>query len=192
MPPCLTLSIIWYGSRVKWRNTGKGVVPSPTPWCNSYRKGSLRVTLDYGRLLYLLLYIYLCICMWIYMYICMCLCIFLYVCVFVCTCMYVCMYISVCLYVSIFVFVCVYMYVCVYVCIHIYIYIHIYMYCPVSWGCRIHWLHLWRGVRPPPNECPGYMTLNNLMVRFQQCWSFGECRVLPHCHHSQVHFGPEW
>ena len=22
---------------------------SPTPWCSSYRKGSLRVTLDYGR-----------------------------------------------------------------------------------------------------------------------------------------------
>ena len=31
--------------------------------------------------------------------------------------------------------------------------------CPVSWGCRIHWLHLCRGVRPPPpNECPGYET----------------------------------
>ena len=30
--------------------------------------------------------------------------------------------------------------------------------CPVSWGCRIHWLHLCRGVRPPHNECPGYDT----------------------------------
>ena len=29
--------------------------------------------------------------------------------------------------------------------------------CPVSWGCRIHWLHLCRGVRPP-TECPGYDT----------------------------------
>ena len=28
--PCLTLSIIKYISRVKWRNLGKGVVPSPT------------------------------------------------------------------------------------------------------------------------------------------------------------------
>ena len=28
------------------------VAPSPTPWCCSYRKGSLRVTLDYGRQLY--------------------------------------------------------------------------------------------------------------------------------------------
>ena len=30
-------------------NPGNGVAPSPTPWCSSYRKGSLRVTLDYGR-----------------------------------------------------------------------------------------------------------------------------------------------
>ena len=29
---------------------------------------------------------------------------------------------------------------------------------PVGWGCRIHWLHLCRGVRPPPNECLGYDT----------------------------------
>ena len=55
MPPCLTLSIIRYGSRVKWSNPGKGVAPFPTPWCSSYRKGSLRVTLDYGRQLYFLL-----------------------------------------------------------------------------------------------------------------------------------------
>ena len=46
MPPCLTLSIRRYGSRVKWGNPGKGVAPSPTPWCSSYRKGNLRVTLD--------------------------------------------------------------------------------------------------------------------------------------------------
>ena len=52
MPPCLTLSIIRYASRVKWRNLGKGVVPSPTPWCSSYRKGRLQVTLDYSRQLY--------------------------------------------------------------------------------------------------------------------------------------------
>ena len=31
------------------------VAPSPTHWCSSYRKGSLRVTLDYGRQLYLLI-----------------------------------------------------------------------------------------------------------------------------------------
>ena len=32
----------------------EGVAPSPTLWCSSYRKVSLRVTLDYGRQLYLL------------------------------------------------------------------------------------------------------------------------------------------
>ena len=35
MPPCLTLGIIRYGSRVKWSNPGKGVTPCPTPRCNS-------------------------------------------------------------------------------------------------------------------------------------------------------------
>ena len=32
------------------------------------------------------------------------------------------------------------------------------LYCLVGWGCRIHWLHLCRGVNPPPHECPGYDT----------------------------------
>ena len=27
---------------------------------------------------------------------------------------------------------------------------------PVGWGSRIHRLHLYRGVRPPPYECPVY------------------------------------
>ena len=46
--------------------------------------------------------------------------------------------------------------------------------CPVGWVCRIHWLHLCRRVRHPlPNKCPE-MTLNNLMVRFQKCWSSGD------------------
>ena len=55
MPPCLTLSIIRYGLRVKWNNPGKGVVLSPTPWSSSYQKGSLQVTLDYDRQLYLII-----------------------------------------------------------------------------------------------------------------------------------------
>ena len=38
MPPCLTLSIIRYGSRVKWSNPGKGVAPFPTPWCSKLSK----------------------------------------------------------------------------------------------------------------------------------------------------------
>ena len=49
MLPYLTLSIIWYRSRVKWSNPGKGVAPSPTPRCCSYWKGSLQVTLDEGQ-----------------------------------------------------------------------------------------------------------------------------------------------
>ena len=49
IPPCLTLSIIRYASRVKWSNPGKGVAFSPTPRCSSYRKGSLLVALDYGH-----------------------------------------------------------------------------------------------------------------------------------------------
>ena len=53
MPPYLILSIIRYGSRVKWSNPGNRVAPSPTPWCGSYRKGSLRVTLDYCQQLFL-------------------------------------------------------------------------------------------------------------------------------------------
>ena len=60
MPPCLTLSIIRNGSRVKWSNPGKGVALFSTPWCSSYRKGSLRVTLDYGRQIYLLKFLYFC------------------------------------------------------------------------------------------------------------------------------------
>ena len=69
MPPCLILSIIRYGSRVKWSNPGKGVAPSPTPWCSSYRKGSLRVTLEYRRQLYFYLLIYYYIYKHIYIYI---------------------------------------------------------------------------------------------------------------------------
>ena len=50
--------------------------------------------------------------------------------------------------------------------ISIYIYIYSVKMCKrlnetlIGWGggCKIHWLHLSRGVRPPPNECPGYDT----------------------------------
>ena len=35
-----------YKVRIKGK-VGKGVASSPTPWCSSYQKGSLRVTLDY-------------------------------------------------------------------------------------------------------------------------------------------------
>ena len=38
-----------YKVRIQWGNPEKGVAPSPTPGCSSYRKGSFRVTLDYDR-----------------------------------------------------------------------------------------------------------------------------------------------
>ena len=43
-----------YKVRIKGKveQSWEGVAPSPTPWCSSYRKGSLRVTLVYGHQLY--------------------------------------------------------------------------------------------------------------------------------------------
>ena len=57
-----------YKVRIKGKveQSREGVAPS---WCSSYRKGSLRVTLDYGRQLYLYIYIYTAICMFVYIYI---------------------------------------------------------------------------------------------------------------------------
>ena len=43
-----------------------------------------------------------------------------------------------------------------------------------------------------PPMCVLDMTLSNLMVRFQCCWSFGECGAPLHCHCSQVRTGPKW
>ena len=45
---------------------------------------------------------------------------------------------------------------------------------PVSWGCRIYQLHLCRGVRPPPKECPGYDTKQSdgeVPVLLWEMWS---------------------
>ena len=53
MPPCLTLSIIRYGSRVKWINPGNGVASFPTPQCSGYWKGSFWINLNCGRQLLL-------------------------------------------------------------------------------------------------------------------------------------------
>ena len=49
------LNTLHYKVRIKGKveQSREGVAPSPTHWCSSYRKGSLRVTLDYGRQLYL-------------------------------------------------------------------------------------------------------------------------------------------
>ena len=61
---------------------------------------------------------------------------------------------------------------------------------PRRLGCRIHRQLLCRLVRPP--TCVLVVTLNNLMVRFQQCSSFGGCEVSLHCHRSKIHSGLAW
>ena len=73
-----------------------------------------------------------------------------------------------------------------YNCFHIDI-----VYCPVDWGCRIHQLHLCRGVILPPNECPGYDTKQSdgEVPVMLELW---ECGISLHCHCSQVHSDPEW
>ena len=54
------LSTQHYKVRIKGKveQSRKEVAPSPTHWCSSYRKGSLRVTLDYGRQLFIYIYIW--------------------------------------------------------------------------------------------------------------------------------------
>ena len=61
--------------------------------------------------------------------------------------------------------------------------------CPVGWGCRIHRLHLCRGVTSHQKSVLN-MTLNNRIVRLQP-WSFRKYDVPLHCHYSQVHSDPE-
>ena len=41
---------VWIKGKVE--QSWEGVAPSSTPWCSSYRKGNLWVTLNYGRQLY--------------------------------------------------------------------------------------------------------------------------------------------
>ena len=57
---------------------------------------------------------------------------------------------------------------------------------PVIWGCRIYHLLFCIGVRPGPSMSDQDMILNNVMVRLQYCWSFGECREPLHCHRFLV------
>ena len=59
IPPCLTLSIIRYLSRVMWGYSEKRVVPSRISRCSSNWKRSHRIVLDYGYQLYLYIYIYI-------------------------------------------------------------------------------------------------------------------------------------
>ena len=61
-----------YKVRIKGKveQSRKREAPSPTPWCSSYRKGRLRVTLDYGRQLYLCMYVRACTHMCSCVYVC--------------------------------------------------------------------------------------------------------------------------
>ena len=53
--------------------------------------------------------------------------------------------------------------------------------CPVGWGCRIHRLLLCRGVRPPPNEFPGYDTKQSdgEVPAMQELWGIQSTPLLP-------------
>ena len=59
------------------------------------------------------------------------------------------------------------------------------MFSPVSWGCRIHWLDLWRRVRSLlPNKCPGYDTKPfdgeaPIMLKPWGMWSTPSLPLLP-------------
>ena len=59
---------------------------------------------------------------------------------------------------------------------------------PSRQGCRILWLHLCRGVRPPPTKCPGYDTKQSdgevpVMLELWGIWSTPSLPLLP---------GPFW
>ena len=63
---------------------------------------------------------------------------------------------------------------------HTNLFMHIFSHpsnCPVGWGCKIHRLHPYRGVRP--TICVLDLTLNNLMVRFQVMLKFWGMRRTP-------------
>ena len=53
--------------------------------------------------------------------------------------------------------------------------------CPVGWGCRIHWLHLCGGVRPPPNQYPDYDTKHSAgeVLVMMEPWEIRSIHSLP-------------
>ena len=69
-----------------------------------------------------------------------------------------------------------------------FIFIAQYDLCSVGWGSRIYWLYLCRGVRPPPNDFPGYDTKQSdgevpVMLELWRMWSTPSLPLLP---------GPLW
>ena len=58
------------------------------------------------------------------------------------------------------------------------------IYCPGGWGCRIHWLHLCRRARTPPNKCPVYDTKQSdgevpVMLELWGMWITPSLLLLP-------------
>ena len=108
-----------YKVRIKGKveQSREGVAPSPTPWCSSYRKGSLWVTLDYGRQLY---FIYIHLCMYIHQYI------YIYI--------YWCMYIHKWIYISAYIYISEYYIYIQENIIYIYIYFHGNQTKPIKWN----------------------------------------------------------
>ena len=53
-------------------------------------------------------------------------------------------------------------------------------FCSVSCGCRIHWLHLCIGVRPPaPNECPDTKQSAGEVPAVLELWRMRSTSLLP-------------
>ena len=55
------------------------------------------------------------------------------------------------------------------------------VYCSVSWGCIMHRLHLCKGVRLPPNQCPRYDTKQSdgEFCFILELWGLRSCPSLP-------------
>ena len=90
-----------YKVRIKGKveQSREGVAPSSTPWCSSYRKGSLRVTLDYGRQLYFYICIRQCVYIYIYIYT------DIYICIWSCQYIYIYIYIWICQSIYIYIYI---------------------------------------------------------------------------------------
>ena len=112
IPPCLTLSIIRYGSRVKWSNPGKGVAPPLHLGVVAIEKGALgSPSTMVANFIYIYIQIYIltfmntyasCIYIYIYIYI------YMHI---------ICMNLEMLLYIYIYIYIYIYMCVCVCVCV---------------------------------------------------------------------------
>ena len=79
------------------------------------------------RIVFVCIYIYMCIymCIYIYMYIYIYVCMYLYIYIYICMCIYICINIYICIYIYMYIYICIYIYTCMY----IYVYVHIQWIC---------------------------------------------------------------